>query len=184
MKKPTREHRKEKRMTLFPKRTLLPTDGSEEAARVAVELARSTDSELHVMHVKLLPVTPSYPEALGRREDLESAERQARELLDEQVEKIEDVGGTVAGVHLRQKLPAEEIVALAEELGADLIVLGSGGRWWTQRANSGSVFDRVVRHANCPVLVVRSPNSTDGLARSPGSSPARFGASKKASARR
>jgi nucleotide-binding universal stress UspA family protein len=140
-------------------------------------LARSTGSELHVVHVKLLPVTPSYPEALGRREDLEWAECEAWELLDEQVKKLEDAGGTVAGVHLRQKRPAEEIVALAEELGADLIVLGSGGRWWTRRANSGSVFDRVVRHANCPVLVVRSPNSTDGHARSPGSSPARFGAS-------
>lgn len=170
-------------MTLFPKRILVATDGSEEAAGVAVELAESTGSELHVVHVMLLPVTPPYPEALGRREDLEWAEREARELLDEQVKKIEDAGGTVAGVHLREKLPAEEIVALAEELGADLIVLGSGGRWWMRRVHTGSISDRVVRHAHCPVLVVPSPTNTDGQARSPGPLPARFGASKKASAR-
>ena len=67
-------------MTLFPKRILLATDGSEEAelaAGAAVELAKSTGSELHVVHVKLLPATPSYPEALGRREDLEWAAREA-----------------------------------------------------------------------------------------------------------
>jgi nucleotide-binding universal stress UspA family protein len=69
------------------------TDGSEEAelaASVAVELARSTASELHLVHVKLLPVTPPYPEVLDWREDLERAEREARELLDEQVKMVEE----------------------------------------------------------------------------------------------
>ena len=107
-------------MTLLPRRILLATDGSEEAelaAGAAVEFARSTGSELHVVHVKLLPLTPPYPEVLGWREDLEWAEREARELLDEQVKKVEDAGGTVAEAHLREEQPAE-IVALAEELGA------------------------------------------------------------------
>jgi nucleotide-binding universal stress UspA family protein len=110
---------------------LLATDGSEEselAARAAVELANSTGSELHLVHVKLLPVTLPYPEVLDWREDLERAEREARELLDEQVKKVEEAGGTVAGAHLREERPAEEIVALAEELGAYLMVVGSWGR--------------------------------------------------------
>ncbi len=174
-------------MTSFTKRILLVTDGSEEAelaAGVAVELARSTGSELHVVHVELLPLTPPYPEVLGWREDLEWAERVARELLDEQVKKVEDVGGIVAEVHLREERPAEEIVALAEELGATVIVVGSRGRGGIRRAFTGSVSDWVVRHAHCPVLVVRSPKSADGHAPSLGPWPARFAASKKASARR
>ena len=97
-------------MSLFPRSILLATDGSEEmelAARVAVELAKSTGAELHVVHVKLLPLTPPYPEVLGWREDLEWAEREARELLDAQAKKVEDAGGTVAEVHLREEQPAE-----------------------------------------------------------------------------
>jgi nucleotide-binding universal stress UspA family protein len=174
-------------MTSLPRRIVLATDGSEEAelaAGAAVEFARSTGSELHMVHVKLLPLTPPYPEVLGWREDLEWAEREARELLDEQVRKVEDAGGTVAEIHLRGEQPAEEIVALAEELGAHLIVLGDRGCGGIRRALTGSVSDWVVRHAHCPVLVVRSPKSTDGRARSLGSLLARFGASKKASAQR
>jgi nucleotide-binding universal stress UspA family protein len=139
------------------RRILLATDGSEEgelATRVAVKLAKSTGSELHVVHVKLIPIPPPYPEVLDWREDLEYAEGGARELLDEQVKKVEDAGGTVAAVHLREEQPAEEIVALAEELGAYLIVVGSRHRGRIRRALAGSVSDWVVRHARCPVLVV------------------------------
>jgi nucleotide-binding universal stress UspA family protein len=164
-------------MTSLSRRMLLATDDSEEAelaAGVAVEFARSTGSELHVVHVKLLPLTPPYPEVLGWREDLEWAEREARELLDAQAKKVEDAGGTVAEVHLREEQPAE-IVALAEELGAYLIVVGNRGRGRIQRALTGSVSDWVVRHAHCPVLVVRSPKSTDGRAQPLGSLLARFG---------
>jgi nucleotide-binding universal stress UspA family protein len=64
---------------------------------------------------------------LDWREDLERAEREARELVDEQVKKVEEAGGTVAGIHLREGgPPAKEIIALAEELGVDLIVGGAG----------------------------------------------------------
>jgi nucleotide-binding universal stress UspA family protein len=144
-------------MSLISRSILLATDGSEEAelaAGVAVELAKSTGAELHLVHVKLLPITPPYPEVLDWREDLERAEREARELLDEQVKKVEDAGGTVAGVHLREEGPAEEIIALAEELGVSLIVVGSRGRGRIRRALTGSVSDRLVRRARCPVLVV------------------------------
>jgi nucleotide-binding universal stress UspA family protein len=149
---------------------LLATDGSEEAelaAWAAVELAKSTGSELHLVHVKLLPITPPYPDVLDARwgEDLERAQREARELLDEQVRKVEDAGGTVAGVHLREELPAEEIVALAEELRVSLIVVGSRDRGRIRRTLAGSVSDWVVRHARCPVLVVPSPRGTDNRAR-------------------
>jgi nucleotide-binding universal stress UspA family protein len=167
---------------------LLATDGSEEselAARVAVELANSTGSELHLVHVKLLPVTLPYPEVLDWREDLERAEREARELLDEQVKKVEKAGGTVAGVHLREERPAEEIVALAEELRVGLIVVGRRNRGLIRRALAGSVSDSVVRHAHHSVLVVPSHKAADNRARlSRGTWTARSGAFKQTSARR
>ncbi len=51
----------ENEMSLFPGRILLATDGSEEAAGVAVKLAESTSSELRLVLVKLLPLTLPYP---------------------------------------------------------------------------------------------------------------------------
>ncbi len=176
-------------MTILPRRILLATDGSEEAelaARVAVEVAKSTGSELHLVHVKLLPLTPPYPDVLDWRwgEDLERAEREAQELVDEQVEKVEDAGGIVAGAHLREELPAEEIVALAEELEVSLIVVGSRDRGRIRRALAGGVSDWVVRHAHCPVLVVHLHKGIDNRARlSRGTWTARSEASKEASAR-
>jgi nucleotide-binding universal stress UspA family protein len=147
-------------MSSFSGSILLATDGSKEAelaARVAAELARSTDAELHLVHVKLLPITPPYPEVLDWRDDIECADREAREVLHEQVKKIEAAGGTVAGIHLREERPpAEEIVALAEELGAGLIVVGSRNQGRIRRTLTKSVSDSVARHARCPVLVVRA----------------------------
>ncbi len=61
----------------------------------------------------------------------------------------------VAQAHLRMGKPAAEIVALAEELGVGLVVVGSRGLGGVRRALMGSVSDSVVRHAHCPVLVVR-----------------------------
>ena len=50
---------------------------------------------------------------------------------------------------------AREIVALAEQIGADLIVMGRRGLGGVRRALTGSVSNPVVRHARCPVMVVR-----------------------------
>ncbi len=54
--------------------------------------------------------------------------------------------------------PDRAIVRLGEEIGAGLIVMGSRGRGRMQRVLLGSVSDSVVRHAHCPVLVVRESN--------------------------
>ena len=157
-------------MSIFPTRILLATDGSSEselAARTAVDLARMSDSELHVIYV--LDSAPSallYPGATDPEgiempdpvleEDLERrAEQRGRELLDAEVERVRSVGGTVAQAHLMMGDAAREIVHLAEDLGAGLVVMGSRGRGGIRRALMGSVSDSVVRHAHCPVLVVR-----------------------------
>jgi nucleotide-binding universal stress UspA family protein len=147
-------------MSIFPTRILLATDGSEEAelaALRAVDLADATDSELHVMHVGVVPIfLQSYPGTLGYYGKLyEQIEEVSRERLRKQSLEVKAAGGTVAGAHLRIGQVDLEIVALAEELGAGLIVMGSRGLGGVRRALMGSVSDSVVRHAHCPVLVVR-----------------------------
>jgi nucleotide-binding universal stress UspA family protein len=147
-------------MSIFPTRILLATDGSEEAELAvlrAVELADATDSELHVVHVGVVPTfLQSYPGTLGYERTLyEQIEEESRELLRKESWRVKVAGGTVAGAHLRMGAVALEIVALAEELQADLIVMGCRGLGAVRRALMGSVSDSVVRHAHCPVLVVR-----------------------------
>jgi nucleotide-binding universal stress UspA family protein len=147
-------------MSIFPTRILLATDGSQEAelaALRAVELADATDSELHVVHVGVVPIfLQSYPGTLGYYGKLhEQIEEESRELLRKQSLRVKAAGGTVARAHLRMGEVALEIVALAEELGAGLIVMGCRGLGGVRRALMGSVSDSVVRHAHCPVLVVR-----------------------------
>jgi nucleotide-binding universal stress UspA family protein len=147
-------------MSIFPTRILLATDGSEAAelaALRAVDLADATDSELHVVHVGVVPIfLKSYPGTLGYDRKLyEQIEEVSRELLRKQSWRVKAAGGTVAGSHLRMGEVAMEIVALAEALHADLIVMGSRGLGGVRRALMGSVSDSVVRHAHCPVLVVR-----------------------------
>ena len=158
-------------MGIFPTKILLATDGSEEAelaGRFALELAEKIGSELLVVHVfGIMPWYPVYPEGtdpdeaeLGEpvvEEDLRRAsERRARELLDAEVEKISSLGGSVERAYLREGGSAQEIVGLAEELGAGLIVVGSRGFGRIRRALMGNISDSVVRHAHCPVMVVRS----------------------------
>lgn len=148
-------------MSVFPAKILLAVDGSEEAslaARSAVGLAEKTGSELHVVHVGEAPVVYR-PELRGYRSLYEQREKEARRLLDEQVKSL---GDRVAQAHLRMGRPDGEIVALAEELGAGLIVLGSRGLGGLRRTLMGSVSDSVVRHAHCPVLVVRGSAAWTG----------------------
>ena len=147
-------------MSIFPTKILLATDGSEEAtlaAKTAVDLADKTNSELHVGHVGQEYGYPIYavPEYEYARRIQENLEQELRKLLDAEVEQVKAAGGTVVGAHFGMGRPDEEIVKLAEEIGAGLIVMGSRGRGGIRRSLMGSVSDSVVRHAHCPVMVVR-----------------------------
>jgi nucleotide-binding universal stress UspA family protein len=151
-------------MGLFPTRILLATDGSEEAelaALRAVDLTQRTESELHVVHVGVVPsFLSSDPGTRGYDGKLyEQIEEESRELLRKLSWRVKVAGGTVAGTHLRMGAVDLEIVSLAKELGADLIVMGCRGHRGIRRAIEGSISDAVIRHAHCPVLVVRSHES-------------------------
>lgn len=139
-------------MSIFPTKILLATDGSKDAqlaASTAIDLANKTGSELHVVHIV----------------DLVSSvvldERDARELLDAVVKRLEDAGSDWAQAHLGEGVPAAEIVGLGEEIDAGLIVVGSRGLGGVRRALMGSVSEAVTRHAHCAVLVVRKETAPD-----------------------
>jgi nucleotide-binding universal stress UspA family protein len=165
-------------MALFTTPILLATDGSEEAqlaARAAIELTNRTDSELHVVHVWSpvgFPPSHSNPGVTWEgfslsMETMGELEKQAHELLHEQIGKIEEAGGNVAEAHLRMGRPVEEILGLSERLGAGLVVVGSRGHSGIKRFVLGSVSESVVSHLHCSVLVVRAgeQNTSSGGSR-------------------
>lgn len=142
-------------MSIFPTTILLATDGSLDAAlalETAVDLANTTNSELHVV-----TAARGYPAYDIRIEEVaEQLRQEAQEVLDEQVRRVEEVGGTVQEAHVRVgERRSDEIVKVAEEIRAGLIVMGSRGLGGVRRTLMGSVSDAVVRHAHCPVLIVR-----------------------------
>lgn len=137
----------------FPDRILLATDGSEDAAaaaRAASDLAARTGSDLYVVHVWNIPATVS-PAVMP----VDLFESGAREVLDIEVTRAKGEGVKVAEAMLIRGHPVDEILDLAEEIRAGLIVVGSRGRGTFRRMVLGSVSEAVVHHAACPVLVVR-----------------------------
>jgi nucleotide-binding universal stress UspA family protein len=151
-------------MSIFPTKILVATDGSEEAAlalSTAADLAKSTNSELHIAYVFPTAVQRPFPNPITARpaevleHELEEAMNQAQSFLNREVEQVKGEGVEVADTHLTRGRPDTELVHLSEEIDAGLIVMGSRGLGGVRRALMGSVSDSVVRHAHCPVLVVR-----------------------------
>jgi nucleotide-binding universal stress UspA family protein len=89
-------------------------------------------------------------------EAIKAVKGETQKVLDEQVQKVEEAGGAVKEAHPRiDERPDQAIIHLAEELDVGLIVMGSRGLGGVRRALMGSVSDSVVRHAHCPVMIVR-----------------------------
>ncbi len=144
-------------MNMIPEKILLAADGSRDsklALEMAAGLAGKVGAELHVVYVALIS-----PWVLtGRLSDTEYARirREQQGFLDELVAQIEDGGGAVTGAHFRVGRRADdEIIRLSEELGVDLVVVGSKGKSTIERALMGSDSESIVRYSRYPVLVVR-----------------------------
>jgi nucleotide-binding universal stress UspA family protein len=141
----------------FPQRILLATDGSEDAglaARAAVDLASAAGAELHVVHV-WWAVPPYAHPSIALATDPEPYEREARELLFDELDRISELGGEVSRTHLLRGRPADAILSVAQESGAELVVVGSRGLGSIRRLLLGSVSEGVVNYSPSPVLVVR-----------------------------
>ena len=142
-------------------RIVVPTDFSscsEEAWVLAQRMARALDAELVLVHV--LVETPLYNETpfnIGRvREVYDAARRWAEDSLGQWVSKAKS-DGLNARATLRTGAAHQEVVDVATDERAGLIVIGTHGRGGIDRSLLGSVSDRVIRTAPCPVLSVRGP---------------------------
>jgi nucleotide-binding universal stress UspA family protein len=143
------------------KRIVCPTDFSERAApaeRQAVRLAKALGAELVLAHVGT--EAPLWREGFYTpdvRAVFESQRKWAADTLADRVVALA-ADGVVARAVVRVGLPWEEIVRLATDEHADMIVMGTQGRTGLDRLLLGSVAERVIRRAACPVLTVR-PNT-------------------------
>ncbi len=142
-------------------RIVVPTDFSDcsrAAWAEAQRLARAFGSELILVHVVVEPAPFSgAPFGLGvGQEFYDAIRRWADGELQRWIEPAK-AAGFVVRAHLRTGIAHREIVDLAVDERADLLVIGTHGRGGLDRALLGSVADRVLRLAPCPVLAVRIP---------------------------
>jgi len=135
------------------------SDISDEALRAAALYAKTFHSRVLVAHVfdptpNVPPVVWSRPDLLERSIRVEIEEAIRETLTAKTAELLKEVPEVELSV-IQHPSAGRAIVEMAEDEGADLVILGSHGRSGLSRAFLGSVAERVVRHAPCPVLVVR-----------------------------
>lgn len=143
-------------------KVVCPTDFSpcaSHALELAVLVARSFGAELHVLHAVVLhaedPHNPAHH--LPNLEEVEALlERTAASALARDIAPHADGVLRILQVQRRAPFAGEAILGYADEVGADLIVMGTHGRRGLAHVLLGSVANEVVRRASCPVLTVRT----------------------------
>jgi nucleotide-binding universal stress UspA family protein len=130
---------------------------AEHALGVAIDLALQFGAELHVVHGLDFPVPILNPYAISIPDSiLTQAREEASRRLREAVARVE-AAGVKARPHLTEVPAAPAIARLAEELGADLVVMGTRGHTGLKHVLLGSVAERTLRLAPCSVLIVKGP---------------------------
>lgn len=142
------------------KHILVPVDGSEtslQAVSKAAELANAFNSEVTAVYVlDPYPFTGVGADfAYGQAQYLSAATAEANKALEDVTERMKDTGVTVKTLVGEGHAIHEGIVRVGENVGADLIVMGSHGRRGLEKLVLGSVAQRVLQTAKVPVLVVR-----------------------------
>lgn len=141
----------------MPQQLLVPVDFSPDAdwaLDYALHLAVRLGAGVTLLHVVYtirmteVDVTPYLAEV----------EAQSRQELQVRLQRVREAGLT-GEVRLAHGVPFREIVASAVAVGADLIIMGTHGRTGLQHLLLGSVTEKVVRLAPCPVLVTRRPRT-------------------------
>ncbi len=154
-------------MTFPWKKVLCPIDFSEPARaalRTAVEITRQFGAELTLFHAYELPgYTLPEGSVVASPKMLQDLADQADAHLLEWKKLAEGWGAQPVRTAKGIGEPALEVVELAREMGADLVVVGTHGRTGLRHALLGSVAERVVRRSGCPVLTVHP----EGPARNP-----------------
>jgi nucleotide-binding universal stress UspA family protein len=133
-------------------KVLYPTDGSQTAKAAlefAVDIAKAQEGSILVLSVAEKVGAPT-----GEWEDMEKTLLDFAKDFSEQAVKEIKKRGVEAEARVEIGKPAEVIVNVAKDVGADAIVMGTHGWTGLARAVIGSVADRVIRHATCPVVLV------------------------------
>jgi nucleotide-binding universal stress UspA family protein len=151
-------------------RILAATDFSapgDAAVREAFELARQGGARLDLLHVIAHDPVPNPLYAHYEVDDARLPEEHAR-LRQQLAGRLADLAPDAARgasltvtTHVREGAPTGVILALADECGADLLVVGTHGHDGLEHLILGSVAERLVRHAHCSVLVVRATAKPD-----------------------
>jgi len=142
------------------RRILFASDFSNASAKAfatAVALAKATHADMTILHV-LVRFTPLVPEQYIGGTTLDQLNADARRWSQQQLAKLAAKaknGGVRAGALAMTGDPAEQIVRAARSKHADLIVVGTHGRTGLNRFFVGSVAQRVIASAPCPVVTVR-----------------------------
>ena len=142
------------------KRVLVALDGStacEAVLRFLMEIAGPLDMTVMLLHV-LEPITPQVAEGTMVVDDIEARRHEAEEYLAPISAALRSQGVDTAWA-IRRGRPADEILAAAQEGGADLIAMATHGRTGLGRLLFGSVAEAVLRRATVPVLMIRSPHT-------------------------
>jgi len=136
---------------------LAPTDFSDHSRRgllLARDVARECGARLVVLHVVVDALPALLPDVAGFQYDeiSEALQRRAEETLPEFFPESERAGVEVE-FRIEFGVPHDEIVRVADELPADLVVIATHGRTGAAHLLIGSVTEKVVRRCRCPVLV-------------------------------
>ncbi len=143
---------------MLPRLILVPTDFGEQAdkaVRYALELAKKLDARVELVHVWSIPIV-SYPDMMVPLPAtvIDDVARDAQERMERAVAQNKTPGIAVSGAVVCGDA-RQSVIETADQHQANLIVMGTHGRRGLKRAVLGSVAEAVVRHAHCPVLVVR-----------------------------
>ena len=140
---------------------LVPLDFSEHsvhALRLAIAVARPTGAALHLLHAYEVPLGAIPPYGVAIPETLLDQVRDAAaRRLEKASHEVTDAG-LACELHVVQGPAADAIVEEAQRIGADLIVMGTRGLTGLKHVLLGSVAERTVRLAPCPVLTTRTPS--------------------------
>ena len=138
---------------------LVPTDGSEytkPAIKKAVELAKLTGGKITALYVLDQTVLTNMPMDTAVMNVYKTLEKEGQEAVDFVMNLAKEQGVEVE-VSVKEGTPVK--VILEESSNYDIIVMGTLGRTGMSKLLMGSVAERVVRAADCPVLVVRMPEA-------------------------
>jgi nucleotide-binding universal stress UspA family protein len=143
------------------RKILVPTDFSDSAQRAlehAVAWAKTFRAEIHLLHAYQLPIQIGVGEPVALpQEFFDQMRARAQSRLDELRTKLES-DGLVVHAHITADAASSAIVESADQLGADLIVMGTRGLTGMKHILLGSVAERTVRLAHCPVMTVKGPS--------------------------